>query len=590
MLKSLRPDATLYIALCDREPTDAACGFSSLLSPLPKIHASTSVKLQCRVSEFSDSPPSTTPLTRTRAMTTPGTGPTARTLWRPVLLVWLILLTLGFGITVAMTPQTRIYEDIICRQYYADHPEQSTRLGIPFSPSSSQQQPQSRPDESLCKKPAIQDAINSLFGWQMFFDGIPGLLLAMYYGSLADTWGRRPVLILSLVGQLLGAAWILLICWVEADVRLTWLSSIFSCIGGGNTVFTAAAMMILADAAPDAVRTRIFFYASTCLVVGEMVGPPVGAALMARDPWIPNMIGFLCMGLATALAFLMNETLLESGGSAATTRPPPEATPPRESSNNNTGYLSTLTSGLKTVLHHATSTLRFVAHDRNLILLVGAYFTVDFARETLSLLVRYVSVRFSVPLAQASYLLSFRASGHLLASAVLLPVFDALLARRFRAAPMKKDLVMARVSIGFVTTGFAGLVLAPGVVAVCVGEFDLPPFSPVFLAHQVPADSLSSCRNLHSWVRVPSRDQVYPRCDGRQVRARHRLYTAVSHGHCRGPVCGANRCSHHEARSEDGRFVEGAAVHVCARMLYHVNVCARICQTKESCRSRTGRG
>lgn len=440
-------------------------------------------------------------------MTTLDTGPTARTLWRPVLLVWLILLTLGFGITVAMTPQTRIYEDIICRRYYADHPEQSTRLGIAFSPSTHQQQPQSRPDESLCKKPAIQDAVNSLFGWQTFFDGIPGLLLAMYYGSLADTWGRRPVLILSLVGQLLGAAWILLICWIEADVRLTWLSSIFSCVGGGNTVFTAAAMMILADAAPDAVRTRIFFYASTCLVVGEMVGPPVGAALMAKDPWIPNMIGFLCMGLATALAFLMNETLVNPASNTAANRPPPEAAPPRESPSN-TGYLPTLARGLKTVLHHATSTLRFVAHDRNLILLVGAYFTVDFARETLSLLVRYVSVRFSIPLAQASYLLSFRASGHLLASAVLLPVFDALLARKFRAAPMKKDLVMARVSIGFVTTGFAGLVLAPGVVAVCVGEFGSNPFSSSF--RTLDADSLHppSCRHLYPRLRLSSRDQV----------------------------------------------------------------------------------
>ena len=137
-------------------------------------------------------------------------GSATRIQWRPVLLVWMILLTLGFGIMVAMVPQTRIYEDIICRRYYADHPEQSTTVGIALLPD----EPHSwdGPDESLCKKPEIQDAVNQLFGWQTFFDGIPGLLLAMYYGSLADSKGRRPILILSLVGQLLGAAWILFIC------------------------------------------------------------------------------------------------------------------------------------------------------------------------------------------------------------------------------------------------------------------------------------------------------------------------------------------------------------------------------------------
>lgn len=68
------------------------------------------------------------------------------------------------------------------------------------------------PDEEVCKDPAVQDMVNELFGWQLFFDGIPGLLMAMYYGAMADEKGRKPVLMLSLVGQALGAAWILLIC------------------------------------------------------------------------------------------------------------------------------------------------------------------------------------------------------------------------------------------------------------------------------------------------------------------------------------------------------------------------------------------
>jgi MFS family permease len=205
---------------------------------------------------------------------------------------------------VATIAQTRIYEDIICRRYYIDHPEQSATL----SPSQlllvEREPRQHSPDESLCKRPPIQDALNQLFGWQTFFDGIPGLIFAMYYGSLADSKGRRPVLILSLVGQLLGAAWILFMCWIEADMRLVWVSSVFTCLGGGNTVFAAAAMMILADSIPDTSRARVFFYAGTFFLVGEILGPLVAAALVARDPWIPNILGFLCVVMATALALV----------------------------------------------------------------------------------------------------------------------------------------------------------------------------------------------------------------------------------------------------------------------------------------------
>jgi MFS family permease len=97
----------------------------------------------------------------------------------------------AFGVMVSIAPQTRLFEDIACRRYFGSG---------------------GQPDEESCKDPAVQDTVNELFGWQLFFDGIPGLIMAMYYGAMADEKGRKPVLVLSLVGQALGAAWILLIC------------------------------------------------------------------------------------------------------------------------------------------------------------------------------------------------------------------------------------------------------------------------------------------------------------------------------------------------------------------------------------------
>lgn len=113
------------------------------------------------------------------------------TLWHPITLIWAMLFFQAFGVMVSIAPQTRLFEDIACRRYFGSGDQL---------------------DEELCKNPAIQDMVNELFGWQLFFDGIPGLVTAMYYGAMADEKGRRPVLMLSLVGQALGAAWILLIC------------------------------------------------------------------------------------------------------------------------------------------------------------------------------------------------------------------------------------------------------------------------------------------------------------------------------------------------------------------------------------------
>ena len=128
------------------------------------------------------------------------TGATHSTLWRPITLIWAMLFFQAFGVMVSIAPQTGLFEEIACRRHFGSGPVV--------------------PDEESCKDPAVQDMVNELFGWQLFFDGIPGLVMAMYYGAMADEKGRKPVLMLSLVGQALGAAWILMICMLYPEYLL----------------------------------------------------------------------------------------------------------------------------------------------------------------------------------------------------------------------------------------------------------------------------------------------------------------------------------------------------------------------------------
>ncbi|KAF5525216.1 MFS efflux pump atnC [Colletotrichum aenigma] len=195
--------------------------------------------------------------------------------WRPIVVVAMMLFIDGIGNCMSLAPQTRLFEEIVCRQYY--------KVGDNV--------PGSGPSEEMCKDPAVQDVVAELFGWQKFFDGIPGLILAMWFGVLADKQGRRRVFLLSVVGQVLGACWVLFICWLEWPLKLVWLSSCFLLIGGGSIATGAVAMMIITNASPKKYRSNVFFYAQAALIGAELIGPAIGSALMTYSLWHPLLLG-----------------------------------------------------------------------------------------------------------------------------------------------------------------------------------------------------------------------------------------------------------------------------------------------------------
>ena len=78
----------------------------------------------------------------------------------------------------------------------------------------------------------------------------PGILLAIYYGSVAGKYGRKRVLLLFSTGMLLSLAWVVLVCSFDGriPIRLIWLSSLFIFIGGGSRVAKAMLFTIVSDA------------------------------------------------------------------------------------------------------------------------------------------------------------------------------------------------------------------------------------------------------------------------------------------------------------------------------------------------------
>ena len=72
-------------------------------------------------------------------------------------------------------PTIKLFEQAICNRYYS---EQSIHLRTRAP----------EVDERYCKIPAVQNELASLTGLKFTFDALPGLLTALYYGSIADRY------------------------------------------------------------------------------------------------------------------------------------------------------------------------------------------------------------------------------------------------------------------------------------------------------------------------------------------------------------------------------------------------------------------
>lgn len=102
---------------------------------------------------------------------------------RVITLCAIATLILDFGVTVIAAPKVRMFESIICNNYYRSlddsmlHSTMYGRDGI---------------SEDQCKIPPVQSALANIIGWQVLFDGIPGgyyhfsKVIAQYFVSFTD--------------------------------------------------------------------------------------------------------------------------------------------------------------------------------------------------------------------------------------------------------------------------------------------------------------------------------------------------------------------------------------------------------------------
>lgn len=108
---------------------------------------------------------------------------------------------------IAESPETRIIESVICYRYYEKSDPSKINLGRDIvGPGAI-----GGVDERFCKTAPVQDSLAEFYGYKVFLDGIPALLLAIPFGWAADQpkFGRWLIVFLNLFHMTLRAGWVL---------------------------------------------------------------------------------------------------------------------------------------------------------------------------------------------------------------------------------------------------------------------------------------------------------------------------------------------------------------------------------------------
>lgn len=345
-----------------------------------------------------------------------------------------------------------------------------------------------------CKSPDVQQRLASLRGTVTAFECIPALIFAVPYGVLADSIGRRLVIIAAWVGLVLQMAWYLIAFGGTAlGILPLWsvfLTLFWGCIGAFPSVGPAMMYTALADVTPQAERATAYFYLMSFFLLAELVSNPLGGILLL---WIGDFLtltlGVFLAILSTLVVASIPETLNFDKELDRVVTPTPvpalenvEETVPVAPKTRQEHLAAAWNQTVHLIKTEVSATAIHMLKNKPLMLLMIPFCLVILGRFVQELLLQFATKRFDWSWSQASFLLTIRSSTNLILCLVVLPFLSKLLVRRFHIHPLVKDLWIARVSGSLLCVGalLIAFAITPAMMSGALFVFSLGGgFSPV---------------------------------------------------------------------------------------------------------------
>ncbi|KAK6333520.1 hypothetical protein TWF718_011328 [Orbilia javanica] len=379
----------------------------------------------------------------------------------------LAMFMLEVGDQLVKPAMVRIYEDTICRNYYAtqQHELFPTEQDVP---------------EEKCKIAPVQTELALIRGLEPVFDAIPSLLVAVPLGMLADNpkIGRKPVFIAALLGPLCQVIWAITVNRFSDlfPIRFVWFGSVFMITGGINVANALLYTMII-DVTTPSERASTFF---TMQLVGSygpgVIMPPITSKIMEKSgSWTSvacgvslAMIGYIMMATVPETINFQSpyqdsepESTIDNTAAAEAESINSESTIPTEKQGL---WLRCRTNFLEFV-----ESSSFVFHSPHLrILVCSLMMTMISATRALETLLYYASARYSITIAKAN-LLNTVNSAVCMSILFCLPFASTYLTGTLGMSSQRKDLLIARVSITLFAIGWYIVGLAPTLPLAIVG-------------------------------------------------------------------------------------------------------------------------
>ncbi|KAI5250085.1 MFS general substrate transporter [Aureobasidium subglaciale] len=383
---------------------------------------------------------------------------------RNILIVMTVLiLIVQCGDQISEAPLTRIFESIYCYQYWEQ--EDPSKILIPRSaigPGAL-----GGVEERWCKVAEVQGKVAMLKGTQQFLDCIPGLILSIPVGILADRWGRKPIVVLGLCAFPLSLAWKLFVYiegylltdswlgwfWQSLSLRVSWFSALHALVFGGSPVLSAMLFVIISDVTNQDTRSAILLRIFSANLSANFICPPIAAWIMTRNPLVAVFIGVGCFAIGAPICLWIPETL---GYQQPITKSDEESNDEEESRSTSAIRIQGF---LRQCYEPLVESTDYFLRDKRVILLIVTFVPIMLTVTLVPLLLQYTSTRYGMTFSEATLLLTVRAGVTIVMFLGIQSWIYHLLAKAGMSG-QKRDLLLARGSacllfIGWTAIGFA---------------------------------------------------------------------------------------------------------------------------------------
>ncbi|KAK5990617.1 Efflux pump ustT-like protein [Cladobotryum mycophilum] len=348
-----------------------------------------------------------------------------------------MLLLLNLNGTVSLAPLQMIMEDIICRKYYPEN-----ILSIPGN------------RDELCKTANVQKTLAMVRSWVGFSDLLTSLFVQIPYGVIADKYGRRPVLMLALIGGLLNQSLTLLILFFPSVFSIWCLlfPSLLHLVGGSVLIANAVIYTLITDITLPAERGIVFSRITAVVLLSNLMDQPMAASLMKVNPWIPMWMAYGAQAVAATAAVFVPETIQLRRRADKQHRAEEPLSDDEDS--NKKDHRQLIQQVWAVVKNDVTHVWSFIIGSKDIMLFVFAFAVcTSFRASHIANLLQYITLKFNWEWSTAAYVYTISDVTSITVFLLLLPLLSNLLANRFGFEPLRRDLLLARTSVIILSVG-----------------------------------------------------------------------------------------------------------------------------------------